>query len=335
MTVSPDYDLKHLNTFRLPCCAKFFVELNQLADVVDSASYLKTQQVKYLILGGGSNVILPQGYLGLVIHNKLLGIELISHHDDYVIVEAMAGENWDYFVAHCLTQGWYGLENLSLIPGTVGASPIQNIGAYGVEVKQFIDYVKVYDLLEERFITLTNTQCQFGYRNSIFKRQPQLLVLAVGFKLLRRPKLNLGYKDIVQALDGIANPSPAMLRDVVVAIRKAKLPDPAIVGNVGSFFHNPIVSTKTAEQLKFRYDKLPIYPLDANSVKISAGWLIDNLGLKGHVKGNIAVYAKQALVLINTGNATQAELLDFAAMIQQKITDNYGVSLNIEPLIID
>jgi len=334
MKITNNHDIKALNTFRLPCCAQAFVELNTLDEIARIAEHIKATDCRYLVIGGGSNLLLPEHYVGLVIHNKLSGIKCVTQDTHNVTIEAMAGENWDNFVAHTIAHGWYGLENLSLIPGTVGASPIQNIGAYGVEVKQFIDYVKVYDLAQQQFKTLTNSECEFSYRHSIFKHETQLLVVAVGFKLSLTPKLNIAYKDVAQALASISQPTPSQLRDCVVAIRRTKLPDPALIGNVGSFFHNPIVATDIGQQLKQHYPQLPLYVLDEHKVKLSAGWLIDNLGLKGYVRGNVGVYAHQALVLVNIHMATQSEVLDFARFIQDKVIEEYGVQLNIEPLVI-
>lgn len=294
----------------------------------------KTLGLKWFVLGGGSNIILPEQYLGLVIHNKLMGIEIVQDTSEFIILKVGAGENWDNFVEYTLNNGWYGLENLSLIPGTVGASPIQNIGAYGVEVKDLIESVEVYDTASLEFKTIDKEQCSFTYRNSIFKTQPNYIVTSVYFRLKKIAKLNAKYGDLSIELSSIVNPGALDLRAAVIKIRQSKLPDPKFIANVGSFFHNPIVNKQIANSLKEKYPELPVYPVDDNNSKLSAGWLIDNLGLKGYRFENMGVYSKQALVLINHGSATKSEVLQFAGTIIDKVYNKYQIKINIEPIII-
>lgn len=344
MQIEPDYSLTTLNTMRLKSAADFFIALTSLEQIPQIVDFIQQKQCKFLCLGGGSNLLLPEHYHGLVIHNQLLGIDCISdnlHCDDTecpqqsVLIQVMAGENWDHFVAYCLKNNWFGLENLSLIPGTVGATPIQNIGAYGVEVKDFIEYVEVYDIKTKTIIKINNQECNFSYRNSRFKTEQNFIVTAVVFKLLKAPKLNMSYGDIAKNLKEIKNPSALDLRECVINIRQSKLPDPGIIANVGSFFHNPILLNSEIEKLRLSYPKLPVYTVDSTHSKVSAGWLIDNLGLKGYRLGNVGVYDKQALVLVNHADATKTEILAFAKLIQDTILANYGIKLNIEPIIVE
>lgn len=330
--IETNYQLDKLNSLHLTSIAKYYIaliDINQLSALTDFMNHKK-----FFVLGGGSNIILPEIYPGLVIHNQLRGVEVIETLDDHVLIKAMAGETWDNFVGYTIGKNWYGLENLSLIPGTVGASPIQNIGAYGVEVKDFIYSVEVYDTQKRQFTELSNPECQFKYRDSYLKHNPNLIVTSVVFRLYRKPKLNNKYAEVAKALSEIPNPTALDLRNCVIKIRQAKLPDPAVIGNVGSFFHNPILDMAKVQQLQSKYPNLPVYVLDDKTAKISAGWLIDNLGLKGYRQGKVGVYDKQALVLVNHSNAKASDLLNLAKHIQDEVFKNYAIWLNIEPLII-
>ncbi|MCX8514684.1 MAG: UDP-N-acetylmuramate dehydrogenase [Burkholderiales bacterium] len=334
MHILHNYSLKSLNTFGLDSLAKQFIILNNVSQLETIATILHNNNLNYFVLGGGSNVILPPLYNGYVIHNCLYGIEMLNQDDNFYYVNVRAGENWDNFVAITLNNKWYGLENLSLIPGTVGATPIQNIGAYGVEVKDFIASVEVFDLQDNCIKHISNSECQFSYRHSIFKTTNRFIVISVVFKLLIQAKLVTSYGDLATKLATITNFTASDLRQAVISIRQQKLPDPKIIGNVGSFFHNPILENFQVMQLKQLYPNLPVYPLDNNRSKVSAGWLIDNLGLKGFKLGNVGVYAKQALVLVNYAAATQNEIINFATMIQDKVYQQYQIQLNIEPIIM-
>lgn len=326
-------DLTPLNTLHLTSMASNYRVLHHVGQLETIVSEIQRFR-HFFVLGGGSNLILPIRYEGLVIHNQLLGIEMIKTGEE-CIVTAMAGEDWDAFVAYCCANGAHGLENLSLIPGTVGACPIQNIGAYGIEVKDFISEVLVYDLHTTKLVKLSNHDCHFAYRHSLLKNNPRYIVISVSFRLSSKPQLNLTYSDVAKKISSIATPTPRDLRNTIIDIRKNKLPNPKDLGNVGSFFHNPVLPEKQAHTLRFQYPNLPTFPTtDPSFIKVSAGWLIDNLGLKGLRHGNVGVYSEQALVLINYGNACQSELLEFAAWIQSKVNHHYQVELHIEPIIL-
>ena len=333
-TLQYSFDLTKLNTLHLSSIANSYIQLNSLHQLTKIRELLPKFPC-YFVLGGGSNIILPETYPGLVIHNQLRGIEIVAHNDAFKLVTAYAGENWDNFIAFCVKNGCYGLENLSLIPGSVGASPVQNIGAYGVEVKDFIDSVSVYDWESGEIRQYSNQECQFEYRNSFFKNKSRYLVISVTFKLATQAKLNLSYGDISKCMAAIDHPTAEDLRNCIIAIRQNKLPDPCKIANAGSFFHNPIIPKEHVQKLLTQFPKLPAYPTNKKNLeKVSAGWLIDNLGLKGFQKENLAIYEKQALVIVNYGQANQTELLTFARLIQEQIFKHYQINLNIEPIIL-
>jgi UDP-N-acetylmuramate dehydrogenase len=333
MNFQENVSLTHLNTLQLESTASHYVVLNKI-EQLDSIRLMLADFSQFFVLGGGSNLIVPAVYQGLVIHNQLQGITMDTIGQER-IVTAMAGEIWDDFVAYCTEHGAFGLENLSLIPGTVGASPIQNIGAYGIEVKDFIEEVIVYDLQTAQLCSLSNDDCKFTYRNSILKNNSRYIVISVSFKLSAQPNLNLSYGDVAARVSAINEPTPHDLRKIIIDIRQSKLPNPQELGNAGSFFHNPVLPAKKVQELLIQYPKIPQFPTpDPDYIKISAGWLIDNLGLKGLRQNNVGVYAKQALVLVNYGGACQAELLAFAGWIQAQIKESYDVQLNVEPIIL-
>lgn len=333
MNLQENVSLTHLNTLQLESTASHYVVLHQI-EQLDAIRLMLADFSQFFVLGGGSNLIVPSLYQGLVIHNQLRGITINKIGQDR-IVTAMAGENWDEFVAYCTENGAFGLENLSLIPGTVGASPIQNIGAYGVEVKDFIEEVLVYDLHTAQLSSLSNDDCHFSYRNSILKNNSRYIVISVCFKLSAQPNLNVSYGDVAARMSAINDPAPHDLRKIIIDIRQSKLPNPQELGNAGSFFHNPVLPAKKVQELLIHYPKIPQFPTpDPDYIKISAGWLIDNLGLKGFRKNNVGVYAKQALVLVNYGGAYQSELLEFAGWIQARIKESYDIQLNVEPIIL-
>ncbi|MCW8443626.1 UDP-N-acetylmuramate dehydrogenase [Fluoribacter gormanii] len=334
LNILENIDLTSLNTLHLNSTASHYIVLNQI-EQLDEIRETISNYSKFFILGGGSNLIIPARYQGLVIHNELRGITITDFGQEK-IVTAMAGENWDDFVAYCNQHGAFGLENLSLIPGTVGASPIQNIGAYGVEVKDFIKEVVVYDLQSGKLVSLSNSECQFSYRNSFLKNNSRFIVISVSFSLLTEPNLNTNYGDVAQRLSSLTHPTPYDLRNIIISIRQSKLPDPKELGNAGSFFHNPIIPKKIAQKLCIKNPNLPVFPTpNPEKVKVSAGWLIDSLGLKGLRQGNVGIYKEHALVMVNYGGAYQTELLKFADWIQSKIKEHYDVQLNIEPIILE
>ncbi|MEN9946655.1 MAG: hypothetical protein RLZZ293_1041 [Pseudomonadota bacterium] len=335
LNIQTNLNLQAFNSLHLQSTTANYCRLTSLEQLTVLRKQLP-KFAKFMILGGGSNIILPEFYTGLVIHNQLYGRQIDYQDRQYITITAGAGENWDDFISYCLANGAYGLENLSLIPGSVGASPIQNIGAYGVEVKDFIQKVAVYDWHTGEHLQLTNQQCQFSYRNSYLKNNSRYLVTAVTFRLTKQANLITNYADIAEQLAiKSVTPTPQDLRQVIIATRQAKLPDPQQLGNAGSFFHNPIIEQTIVKKLQLSYPNLPVYPIENSSLsKISAGWLIDNLGLKGYRHADLAIYAKQALVIVNYANSTQTELLKFAQYIQEQVLQQYGIDLNIEPIII-
>lgn len=334
LNIQEHIDLTHLNSLRLQSNAALYLVLDDM-EQLEGVRQAIAGAAQFFVLGGGSNLIIPRHYEGLVVHNRLRGIRVVELGSER-LVTAMAGENWDDFVAFCTAHQAYGLENLSLIPGTVGASPIQNIGAYGVEVKEFIKDVLVYDLQLGRVLSLTNRECEFSYRNSLLKNNSRYIVLSVSFLLSAKPKLNTSYGDVAKHLAAIESPTPLDLRHTIISIRQSKLPNPQQLGNAGSFFHNPILPLEQVQQLLLKHPNLPQFPTTTSAhIKVSAGWLIDNLGLKGLRRGNVGIYPKQALVLVNYGDACKAELLDFAQWIQGQVKQHYDVALHIEPIILN
>lgn len=331
--------LKALNTFGMDAQTRYYCELTDLADLPALLASPAYRQGPVLWLGGGSNLLFTQDYAGLVVRVALRGTRLIKADGDQVIVEAAAGENWHEWVQTTLNQGWYGLENLSLIPGTVGACPVQNIGAYGVEVKDHIEEVVCADLSQGgKLVTLKNAECAFAYRDSLFKHQgAHYLVTAVRFKLSLTPKLKTSYGDIQRELKQMPSwptPSPLDVSRAIVAIRSAKLPDPKDLGNAGSFFKNPLLPDAKADALVAQYPGLPRYPVGNGKSKLAAGWMIEQSGLKGYREGDAGVHAHQALVLVNYGHASGAQIHALAEKIQATVQQRYGVMLEAEPIIL-
>lgn len=339
ISFSSQYAMKALNTFGMDIKAQRFCTLHHLDDLPGLLAAEDFRQEPVLWLGGGSNILFTQDFAGLVIRVGLQGIRVVENKGDELVVEAAAGENWHQFVRHTLQQGWFGLENLSLIPGTVGASPIQNIGAYGVEVKDHISEVVCADLGRQgEMVVLSNADCHFAYRDSVFKHQAagRLLVTAVRFRLSRTVTLRTGYGDIQQELDasGISHPTPLDVSEAVIRIRSTKLPNPAELGNAGSFFKNPVVGSALARQLKQQYPAMPVYTATEGKAKLAAGWLIDQAGFKGWRDGDAGVHARQALVLVNYGTATGQQIQQLAHAIQAKVKMLFGVELEPEPLML-
>ena len=334
MKLHTQYSLKAFNTFGIEQTAENFVAVstqNQLKEALN----LKQFEQKF-ILGGGSNLLLTQPIMGLCIHIALKGINVIQEDNETVIVEAMAGENWHDFVCWTLEQGYGGLENLSLIPGNVGTSPIQNIGAYGVELKDVFESCTALDrnLLSER--SFSKEEAQFGYRSSFFKTEGkgQFVITSVRFRLTRKAhQINMSYGAIKEAL-GDQETTPQNIANVVIGIRQSKLPNPAEIGNSGSFFKNPVITKVQYDHLLMTYPNLPAYPQDNGEVKVPAGWLIDQLGFKGKRVGDAGVHTKQALVLVNYGTASGKEILALAQKIQVTVKENFHIDLEAEVNIL-
>lgn len=336
MKLSYQTDLTPYNTFGLKANAHTFAVLEQAEDIRKIIRLPEFSRHNVLWLGGGSNILLMEDYPGLVVHMANKGVREIARSDGLVYIEAQAGEIWHQFVLHTLDLGLSGLENLSLIPGTVGASPVQNIGAYGLEVKDVIHSVRCFDLDNESFVELSNADCRFSYRESFFKQagKGRYVIVSVVFALKEHFTPNLKYGDLAAAVEAICQGREATAKDVsdaVCAIRNSKLPDPNILGNVGSFFKNPIVSAEQAALLSSEYTNMPQYPQADGTVKLAAGWLIDQCRLKGFQIGGAAVHDKQALVLVNKNNAQAEDVYRLAQHICHVIEEKFQVTLHAEP----
>ena len=333
--------LKEFNTFGLPCEAQAYCRPENLEQLVSALQYAEEKACDYLVLGGGSNLLFRQSnFQGLILHLNIRSKSLIEE-DNHFLIRCGASEPWQAFVEYTLQKGVVGFENLSLIPGTVGACPVQNVGAYGVEVSDFIESVECYDPKSKRLVVLNNSDCQFGYRDSVFKRsKSHYIILAVNFKVPKVMEFKLSYGDIEARARAKAETlgealNATMISDVICEVRSEKLPDPAVLGNAGSFFKNPIVPEAHFTALKEQHPNLIGYPYN-NAYKLAAGWLIDSLGFKGFSEqGGAAVHDKQALVLVNqTGSASAESLFSLVEMIQAKVNEVYQVKLEVEPRII-
>ncbi|MGB1041814.1 MAG: UDP-N-acetylmuramate dehydrogenase [Tenacibaculum sp.] len=335
MNIQENISLKKYNTFGINVNAKRFVSIDSLYNL---QQLLKEEQDLFLI-SGGSNMLLTTDIDKLVVHLNLKGISIDreNHNDIYLTVNA--GENWHEFVLWCVSQNYGGLENLSLIPGNVGTCPIQNIGAYGVEVKDTITRVEAVEISTGKLVEFSNTECKFGYRNSIFKNEVKgkYIITAVSFQLTKNEhQLNTSYGAIEAELTSknIETPSIKNISDAVIAIRQSKLPDPKEIGNSGSFFKNPVITKEHFEKLKKTHSNIPSYPVSETQIKVPAGWLIEQSGFKGKHFGNYGVHEKQALVLVNYGDATGKEIHELAKTIQKTIKKNFAIDLEIEVNVI-
>lgn len=337
MHIQQNISLKSYNTFGIDAKAKFFVSVNsvsELEEILKSKDYPNS-----FILGGGSNMLLTKDIDALVIHINIKGIEIVSEKNEAVIVKANAGENWHEFVLWCLKNDFGGIENLSLIPGNVGSAPIQNIGAYGVELKDVFISCEAIEVKSQQLKTFTNTDCKFGYRESIFKQdiKRQYIITSVTFQLTaKNHKLNTEYGTISEQLKdmGITNPTIQDISKAVIAIRQSKLPDPKEIGNSGSFFKNPIISDQHLKKLKTIFPDIPSYVVSSNEVKVPAGWLIEKAGFKGKSFGNYGVHNKQALVLVNYGSAKGMDILKLARLIQKTINRIFDIEIETEVNIV-
>ncbi|OBX25449.1 UDP-N-acetylmuramate dehydrogenase [Gelidibacter algens] len=337
MQIQKNISLKTYNTFGLDARAKYFIKVESLAELIEALS-LDAYPDKF-ILGGGSNMLLTKDLDCLVIQVALKGIEIIDHQEDFVLVKANAGENWHEFVLWCLEHDFGGLENLSLIPGNVGTAPIQNIGAYGVEIKDVFVSCDALNIKTNKLETFTKEACQFGYRESIFKqaKKDQYIILDATFKLTKvEHQLHTEYGAIATELEamGIVKPTIQDISKAVINIRESKLPNPKEIGNSGSFFKNPIISKSHYEKLKINFPEIPSYSISPSEVKIPAGWLIEKSGFKGKTFDQYGVHKKQALVLVNYGNAKGSDILNLAKLIQKTIQQIFGITIEMEVNII-
>lgn len=334
LQVQAQVSLKPFNSFGIDVRAQLYAEARGDGDVREALAYAASQQLPVWVMGGGSNVLLTRDVCALVLRMASQGIRVV--HDDgvQVVVEAEAGEPWHPFVLWTLEQGFAGLENLSLIPGTVGAAPMQNIGAYGVEIKDVFAGLTALDRHTGELRDFSLAECDFAYRDSLFKHQVgRWLILRVRFALSRAAHLKLDYGPVLQRLaeQGISQPTPRDVSDVICSIRREKLPDPAQLGNAGSFFKNPLVSQALAAQLQAQYPDLVAYPQADGQMKLAAGWLIDKAGWKGFREGDAGVHRLQALVLVNYGAASGQNIADLALRIQRDIATRFNVELEMEP----
>ena len=336
MQIEENISLKQFNTFGINVKAKHFAafasadELGELLTVAANESKL--------VLGGGSNILFTKDVDGLVLKNEMKGMELIKEDDEFVYVKAGAGENWHAFVMYCISNNWGGVENLSLIPGNVGASPMQNIGAYGVEIKDVFEELEAFHLHDKTAVTFSTADCAFGYRESVFKQQykNQFAILNVTFRLRKQPLFNTSYGAINAELEamGVTTINIQAISQAVINIRSSKLPDPRQIGNAGSFFKNPTITKQRFIELKSQYPSVVGYENADGTVKLAAGWLIEQCGWKGYRKGDAGCHAKQALVLVNYGNADGAAIYNLSEEILQSVNEKFGVELEREVNIL-
>jgi len=336
MQIHENFSLRPYNTFAIDAKARLF---NKFSSAEELEEYLMLySQYPVFVLGGGSNILFTKDYAGVVLKNEIKGIEVQHEDTEHVYVKTGAGENWHQFVLHCINHSWAGIENLSLIPGNVGASPIQNIGAYGVELDNVFWSLEAFHLAERRIHTFTMADCEFGYRDSIFKNsyKDQFAILSVTFQLRKKPIFHVSYGAITEELEkmGVKDLSIKAISQAVINIRSSKLPDPEKIANSGSFFKNPIVSGGKYEELKLKFPGIIAYPSVKGNVKLAAGWMIEQCGWKGYRKGDAGCHAKQALVLVNYGNATGKEIYDLSEEILQSVNEKFGVTLEREVNII-
>ncbi|WP_234736079.1 UDP-N-acetylmuramate dehydrogenase [Tellurirhabdus bombi] len=336
LDIQSNISLKSYNTFGIDAKARYWVEVESQDDLKTLFQLTEFLTIPKLILGGGSNILLTRDFDGLVVKNNIKGIEVVREDSQHVYVRAGAGENWHNFVLYCVAHHYAGIENLSLIPGTVGAAPMQNIGAYGVEIEQVFEQLEAVHLKTGEIHTFLHSDCRFGYRESIFKHEAkgEYIITSVTFQLNKTPTFHTSYGAIQETLTemGIADDQLSIkaISDAVIRIRRSKLPDPAEIGNAGSFFKNPEIPKEQFDRLKALYPAMPGYPIGETAVKVPAGWLIEQAGWKGKRVGNTGVHTKQALVLVNHGGTTGEEVKALAAKIQASVADQFGIHLNPE-----
>lgn len=335
MKITENVSLKELNTFGVEANAKYYTELHKLEDIEDFIKWKMKNTLPTLLLGGGSNLLLKNDYEGLVAKVCLAGKDVASEDDDFTYVSVASGENWHDFVRWTVEKGYSGLENLSLIPGTTGAAPIQNIGAYGVELADNFHSLQAINLENGDILEFDKERCQFGYRESFFKSHglDKILITSVTFALPKQAKWKIDYAGVREVLEG-KELSAELISDAIIVLRQSKLPDPDVIGNAGSFFKNPILDNDKWEQLKTSYPNASAYKQDNGQMKTSAAWLVDNCGWKGYRKGDAGVSDKHALVLVNYATATGAELWLVAQEIIRSVENKFGITLEPEPRLI-
>ena len=333
MNLQRHFNLQAYNTFGITAYCDYFVEITTVAELLEIINNETLKAFPVLILGGGSNLLFTQDFKGLVIKNSIKGIELVKEDEQHVWLKSYSGEVWHHLVQYAIAHNYGGIENLSLIPGQVGAAPMQNIGAYGVEIESVFDSLEAIDLQTGTTRIFTKSECNFGYRESIFKKEAKgkYCIVSVTFKLNKQPVFNTSYGAIQDTLQQMnATPSVKTISEAVVQIRTSKLPDPKVLGNAGSFFKNPEIAKEQFLQLQQQYPTIPHYPAADNKIKVPAGWLIEQCGWKGKRVGNTGSHAQQALVLVNYGNATGEEIKNLSQQIQQSVEEKFGIALTAE-----
>ncbi len=338
MQLQQNISLKNYNTFGINVSAKYFTSFNNIEILNEVLDFAKDKSEQQLFIGGGSNILFTKNFDGIVAKNNISGISLVNEDENYYYVKASAGEAWHSLVLYCIENNYTGIENLSLIPGSVGAAPIQNIGAYGVELKDIFFELEAYNIEERKTIKFNNADSEFGYRESVFKTKykGQFIITSVTLRLSKTPKFNTKYGAIEQELEQMkcTTLSAKNISDAVINIRSSKLPNPKEIGNAGSFFKNPIIDETLYQQLIQQYPAMPHYSAPNNKHKLAAGWLIEQCNFKGYRKNDAGCHAKQALVLVNYGNATGKEIFDLSCEIINTVKDKFGVELEREVNII-
>ena len=336
MEITQNRSLQNLHSFGSNEIANYFATIDSIEAIEKSIQWAKEKNTPYLILGAGSNILFTKTFEGLVLKMEIMGIKKLKETATEVILEVGAGENWHHFVSYCVQKGWGGVENLSLIPGTVGAAPIQNIGAYGVEAKDSIASVTAYDTQSAQFITLQNSDCAFAYRTSLFKKNTsRYIISSVQFVLQKQPIFRTEYGAIKEVLHQKNNRQPSLeaISNAVIQIRSEKLPDPKKLGNAGSFFKNPTITKDLFEVLVAKYPKMIAYPITDDTYKIAAGWLIEACGWKGIQKGSVGCYEKQSLVIVHYNNGPGIEIYNFSEEIIQSVLAKFEILLEREVVI--
>ncbi len=330
------FSLKNYNTFGLPVKADWFFKATSLQSLSKVLEQSEIRELPRLIIGEGSNILFTDNFKGLVIHPAMKGIQIVEDQGEQVLIRVGAAENWDQWVGHAIGQGWYGLENLSLIPGSVGSAPVQNIGAYGVELKDSFAWLEAWDMQTLQEVKLDPKACKFGYRNSLFKNEgrDRYIITHVCFRLHRTPNLVLDYGQVRSAFEEANGTTPADLRNIIIHIRNSKLPNPDRFGNGGSFFKNPLVGRAIYNCLRVEYPEVPYLPDDENRVKIPAAWLIEQAGWKDKKVGNVGTWPTQPLVIVNYGGASGREIYDFSEQILEQVDRQFGIRLEREVQVI-
>lgn len=339
LKIESNKNLKEYNTFGVEALARFFISIHSQKELQAVLSEPKFKNVEKFILGGGSNVLFVNDFNGLVINMDIKGIEKVEEGEEFVIIESGAGVIWHDLVKYCVDNNWGGIENLSLIPGTVGAAPIQNIGAYGVELVDVFESAEAIDIKSTKVRTFEKQDCEFGYRDSVFKRRlkGEYIITSVQLRLSKNPEPNMEYGALRAKLreKSIDSPTIKDLSDAVIEIRTEKLPNPEKIGNAGSFFKNPEIQKEQYDELKSRFSTIPGYPTTDNQIKVPAGWLIEKSGWKGCREGQTGTYKNQALVIVNYGGATSEEILEFAKKIKNSVLEKFGIPLTPEVNLIE